>query len=486
MIPVLGFLPDADPTTPGALVDCVNVVPTERGMASAPALATAVTGLAALAGECRGSAVLLNTAGTRRHFAGTQTKLYELTGTTWTDVSKAGDYTGSTENRWQFGQFGNAALASNDTEPIQATTSGAFASIASAPIAKIMFTMDNFVLAMNVIHAPSYGDQADGWHCSAFQDHTSWTQNVATQCASGRLIGEGGELTAGGRLGPYAIAYKAQSIFVGQYVAGDIVWQWDRIPGDVGCLGVEAWADVGGAHVFVGEDNIWMFDGTRPVPIATGQVRQWFFDNSSATYRYRTIVKYDKQNSRVWFFYPSASSSTGQPDRAIVYHLNSRKWGRSDQTVQAVVQFVTPGLTWDTLNTVAATWDSLPSIPWDSQAWQAGGKALAVFDASNNLKTLTGTASGGSVTLWHMGDDDAVTVLRGLRARFTQSPQTATASGSAAFNEGEPFVVRSAGNIFDGKFPLRQSGRFHQVSLTMTGPFEVVAARPDLVAAGWR
>jgi hypothetical protein len=486
VIPIIGFLPDADPTTPGALIDCVNVIPSEKGMVAAPALTTAVTGLAALPAECRGSAVLLDTAGVRRHFAGTQTKIYELSGTSWVDRSRAGNYTGSTENRVMFAQFGNAALAANDTEKIQATTSGAFADIATAPIARIVFTMDNFVMALNVNHAASYGDQPDGWHCSAFQDHSDWTQDVATQATSGRLIGEGGELTAGARLGPYAVAYKLNSIFVGSYVSAPVVWQWDRIPGEVGCVGPEAVADVGGAHVFVGEDNLWLFDGVRPTPIATGQVRAWFFNNSSATYRYRTIVKYDKQTSRVWFFFPSASSSTGQPDRAIVYNLVSKKWGRSDQVIEAAVQFVTPGLTWDTLDTISGTWDGLPSIPWDSQAWQSGGKALAVFNSSHELKTLAGTSSGGGFTLWEYGDDDAVSFLRGVRVRFTQSPQTGTVSGSTALNAGDTYTTVSSGTLYDGKFQLRQSGRFHQVSLTMTGPFEATAVRHDTVQAGMR
>lgn len=31
MIPLLGFTPDIDPTTPGAIVDCANIVPTTNG-----------------------------------------------------------------------------------------------------------------------------------------------------------------------------------------------------------------------------------------------------------------------------------------------------------------------------------------------------------------------------------------------------------------------------------------------------------------------
>lgn len=484
MIAILGFAPDADPTTPGVLTDVVNAIPNEVGLEGGPSNVTAINGLAALTAQCRGSAVLTNTSGTRRHFAGTQTELFEQSGTAWTSVSRAGAYSGSSESRWLFDQFGDVALATDDTAKIQATSSGAFSDITAAPVARIIFTTDNFVFALNT-NETTYGDSPDRWWCSAFQDHSSWTASVTTQATTGRLIGEGGQLTAGLRLGPYAVAYKASSMFLGSYVGAPIVWQWERIPGKVGCVGPEAVTDIGGAHIFVGEDNIWLFDGTRPQPIATGQIRQWFYNNSSAQNRYKTIVKHDRQNSRVWIFYPS-SSSTGGCDSALVYHLVTRKWGRADRSIEAAVNFITPGITWDTLSSIGATWDSLPSVPWDSQQWQVGGSALAVFDTSHRLVTLTGASTGGGITTGDIGDDYRMSQLQEFRLRFTLSPSSAVATGSTKRNEGDTGAVKSSATMRDGKFSLRQSGRFHRVAATMTGPFELTGYLPKYVGKGTR
>ena len=52
MTPLLGFAPDADPTTPGVITECTNLIPFEAGMKGAP-VATSV-GAAALAAACRG------------------------------------------------------------------------------------------------------------------------------------------------------------------------------------------------------------------------------------------------------------------------------------------------------------------------------------------------------------------------------------------------------------------------------------------------
>src|SRR5688572_20349763 len=112
-------------------------------MQSAPS-AVGITGLSALPAAARGAAVLVNTSGTRRTIVGTQTRLFELSGSTYSEVTGI-TYTGSSENRWMFAQFGDAALATNDTERIQASTSGTFAGITAAPLARIIISVPNFV-----------------------------------------------------------------------------------------------------------------------------------------------------------------------------------------------------------------------------------------------------------------------------------------------------------------------------------------------------
>ena len=81
MTPLLGFSPDVEPTTPGAIMECQNLIPDPKGMRSAPSAADA--GLSALAAACRGAAVTRNLSGNSRLFAGTAADLYELGGTAW-------------------------------------------------------------------------------------------------------------------------------------------------------------------------------------------------------------------------------------------------------------------------------------------------------------------------------------------------------------------------------------------------------------------
>lgn len=481
MVPIIGFAPDADLTTPGLISECSNLVPYLNGMAGAPEPATP-SNTPALAAACIGAAVVSKLDDTRRIIAGTTTKLYELSAGAWVDRSRVGNYSGGVDTRWSITQFGDATLAANRTEAIQRSTGGAFADIATAPKAQIIFTVGAFVMALNVNDG---SEKPDGWHCCAAFDDTSWTPSLATQATSGRLVATAGFLSAGMRLGEYAVAYKQRSIYLGQYVGAPTVWNWIQVPGgDAGCVGKEAICDIGGAHFFVGGDNLWIFDGTRPIPVAEGFVRQWFNDNCSPQYRYKTICTYDRQNDLVWIFFPSNSATT--PDSAIVYHVSGKRWGVANRSVEAVLNYVQPGVTIDGLTAFSATIDGLSSYSFDSQFWLSGGKSIAIFNTSHQLQSMTGASTGSSLTTGEVGDDYAVTSLRGIKLRYALAPTTAEAQVFSQQNSGTGYTATGTGSVLDGKFDVRQTARWHKATFTFTGPVKITHMDADTTVAGLR
>lgn len=478
-----GFAPDLPTDTPGVIRDCVQLISNEHSMIAAPA-AAAPTGLTAVVAQVRGAATVTSTSGTRRTFAGTQTDLYELNGTTWSDVG-ASSLSGSSENRWSFAQFGNATIAANNVQRLQASTSGNFTEITTAPVAEFIVAAKDFVLAFNTNEA-TFGDQSDRWWSSAFQDHSSWTIDQATQATSGRLIGAGGALTAAAMLGPLCIAYKARQMFQGQYIGPPVVWQWDAIVGDQGCVGPEAVADIGGAHIFVGEDNIWLYDGTRVAPIAS-DIRQWFFTNLSGTFKNRTIVGFERKNARVWIFYPDASSTTGLPNSAVVYHLKTKRWGRANRTIEAVLaNYTSSGVTWDTLSGVSATWDGLPDIPWDSAFWQSGTLSFSVFDTLHKLQSLIGSGEDCSLSTGDIGDDIGVSSVNQVVTRYNMAPVSATITGQISDALGGSLSTGGSGTYSNEKFDIRQTARWHRFVIAMTGDVEISGMDVRAVRSGKR
>lgn len=481
MTPLVGFAPDADVTTPGLITACTNLIPYLNGMEGAPEPSTPA-GTPALAAACIGAAVVSKLDDTRRIIAGTTTKLYELLAGAWTDVSRAAVYTGGADTRWSITQFGDATLAANRADVIQRSTGAAFADVATAPKAEILFTVGAFVMALNLNDG---SEKPDGWQCSAAFDDTSWTPSLATQATAGRLVATAGRLTAGMRLGEYAIAYKQRSIYLGQYVGAPTVWNWIQVPGgDAGCVGKEAICDIGGAHFFVGDDNIWIFDGTRPVPVADGYVRQYFFDNSNPSFRYRTICVFDRQKNLVWVFYPSIGATT--PDSALVYHVTAKKWGVANRSIEAALNYVSSGVTIDGLSSISSTIDGLSSYSFDSQFWLAGGKSMSIFNTSHQLQSMTGASTSSAMTTGEVGDDYAVSCLGPIRLRYAQAPVTASVQTFIQQNSGIGFMAAASGAVVDGKFDLRQSARWHKAAFAFSGPVRVTHMDANFTPAGGR
>ena len=260
------------------------------------------------------------------------------------------------------------------------------------------------------------------------------------------------------------------------------VWQWDLVPGDVGCVGVDAVTDLGGlGQVFVGRSDIMIFDGTRAQSIAEGSVRQWFYDNCSHAYLYRTIVTHDKQNGVVWIFYPSINSSVC--DRALVYHLGRRQWGVATQTIEASLNYVSAGLT---IGTVGGTIGDLPNLSFGSQYWLAGGRMLTVMTSAHQLSTLTGISGSSQMTLFDVGDDHQVSRLSRLRVGYQAAPTSATVTGSIRLSRGGSASGGGSGIYSAGKFDIRQSGRFHRLTVAAMGDWVASVVDFDFFRAGQR
>jgi len=481
---LLGFAPDLPTTTPGRILDCQNWIPYESGMRAADSPSAYSDALAA---ECLGVATLTKLDGSRRVIAGTASKLYELSGTSWTDRSRGANYSLGATSRWSIAQFGDTSLASNIDTVIQSSASGAFADL-TAPKATIIEAVlasgGGFVFAFNTIDG-TYGTSPDRWWCSAVNNQADWVPSIATQCATGRLLGFEGPITAGRKFGSdHIIAYKARSIYFGSYVGGDTVWSWQELPG-FGCVGLDAVANLGTAHFVVGEDNIYVFDGVRPVPIAD-DLRQWFIDNSSATYRYRTIVTYDRDRNLVWVFFPDSGSSTGRPDRCLVYHLITKQWGKADQSIEAAFLFIAPTATFDadsgTFDAATGTFDEVA----------AGSKLLAVFNTSHVLCTMNGSPAGSSFTLHDLGDDGIVSRLSEAKLRYMTTPITSSISAYSSMATGGSVNINMTQSAYDipaaggNRFTFRQTARWHRLQFSFTGNCKVVGYDASPVPAGRR
>jgi hypothetical protein len=480
-IQLTGFMPDLDPAMPGIITDCSMMVPTVRGYKGSPS-AIAI-GLDALASDCRGSAYVMKLDGSGRFFAGTQTKLFEGTGGSgaWVDVSAVGSYTGSSESRWRFAQFGDSTYATNKSDVLQVSAgSGAFVADAGGIKASYVEVVAGFIMLADTSEA-TYGDQSDRWWCSPYLGTFTGIPSVTTQETTGRLVDIPGPIKAIRKLGSNIVVYKNRGLWLGQYVSAPAVWQFQLIPGEIGCDSQEAVVDIGSEHVFLGYENFYRFDGSRPVPIGD-QIKKWFFADLSQKYRYKVIGSHDRKNSLVRFYYPSKAGN-GIVDSCVVYNYQNGKWGRENRTIESAVEFLTGQLTYDNLGTYFATYDDLPNISYDSSFFNESSPSPTVFESDHKPYSLVGVSLTSSLTTGDMGDSYQYSLLQRMRARFASSPASATMTNSYNEVEGDPMVVDATVTMDDGKFDVLRSARWHRVEFGFTGDVEMLsydaAIKPD-------
>lgn len=482
MIQITGFYPDADPTSAGVILSADNIIPTLKGSYKA-APSAVVSTYAALASTCYGaiSATLLDSSS--RMIAGTDTKLYEGSSGTWTDRSRGANYTAGSK-KWRFGVFGNITLAANGIDILQASTGTgvAFADVAGSPKCKVMDVAQGFVM-MGATNEATYGDQSDRWWCSAIYDYTDWTPDVATQCTTGRLVDVPGAIRAIKALGSNFVAYKDKGMFVGQYIGSPLVWQWTQVPSEVGCSSHEAVANVSGiGHIFVGQDNIYVFNGSG-MPSAIGDgVKDWFFSNMNQLYKenIRSIV--DKVSANVWFFYPSKDSTSGALNSAIIYNYKANKFGVWSGNVECAIEYLTGAITYDAST---GTYDA-QTLTFDSPVITTNVAFNSIIDNTHTIATLTGEAGTTNITFGDIGDDAQYNTLGRVKMRFLQSPTSAMMTNQYKANEGETLSLGTTSTMVDGKFDFMRSSRWHRVTLQTVGDCEFSGIAYDLRKDGLR
>jgi hypothetical protein len=345
-------------------------------------------------------------------------------------------------------------------------TSGAFADIATAPKARIVVTASGFVMALN------YNDGTatqDGWFCSGLQDYTIWTPAISTQCAKGRLLGTNGEITAGSRLGDTVVAFKDSAIYLGQYVGPPVIWSWIEVSQDIGACGQDAVVNMGAQLFFAHRDGLYMFDGTRPVDISAGVIKNFWQADLNQQYRKRVICQYDRLKNRIFIFYPNQNSTTGNCNACLVYHVSEQKWGRTDQNIEAAMQYISPSINYDSFGTILSTYDTGLAVTFDSSFWSSGTRANAIVNTSHQLQILAGTPGTSYFTTGDQGDMNNVSSLKRVRVQYQQTPTSATCEVLKKMNLGDALTTTQTVSLSGGKFDVRQSARWHRATVTNVG-----------------
>jgi hypothetical protein len=485
LVTLLGYAPDLPSFSPGVITNCSAMVPSLKGMMGAPTPQN--TGLPALSVACKGAGVLRLLDDSSRFIAGSATKLEEATISLWLDRSRATPYALSEETRWRFEVSGDSVYAAAKTEILQVSTGGNFSDIAAdAPKFGSMAVVNGFLIGIDVNDQGGIYDSEDrphGWW--AARTHTNWTPSIANEAYTGSLTSTPGKNRAIKRFGKFAIIFKDRSCYTLSY-AGQSGWEADLVPGEGGAMSQEAVIDVGTIDnpilISMGQENFYRYDGSRPVAIGS-PLRKTVFGEINKNQTHLCQALHNRVEKNVYFFYPVGSS--GLTDKCVVYNYEKDQWGRDDRPVEAVVEFIQPGITYDELGDQYSTYEDFPNSSYDTAFWSVGFPSPAVFNTSHKVQTLDGPSSNSALILGDYGSDEFTSLLSRAQPLFTTKPEAATMTNYYRTNLGDDLTNDGQTSMDSkGRFDKLRSANWHRCQFEFTGPVETGAVRLDMKQDG--
>lgn len=411
---------------------------------------------------CRGGFYALNADGTVTIFAGTATKLYQLSNTnfTWIDVSVGGgNYAGlSASAQWRFAQTGNLVFATHANVVLQVFTVGlstAFsAALGSPPQAAYISVVGQFLVLSGLLSQP-FRIQWSG--LASYNASTSWTAGLNS--SDFQDFPDGGVVrgVAGGDQS--GIIFQDQIIRTMAYVAGSpIVFQIAKMTDGLGLLAPYSLVQSGGSILFYSGKGFHIIPpGGQPTPIGRERVDATFFADLDIGNMQLFMGASDPRSMRVYFAYKSVSGLSGQYDKLLGYDVLLDRWFPIAARGQYLLGLSQSGVTLESLDAINGSIDamtlSLDAYPTSVQPQLAEfnkNGALGFF-AGSNLEAKIQTAEQGTDfqrldVLGFMPITDATTVTGSILYRDTQ--------------QSTPIQGPSVGLSRIGRCDLRRDARY--------------------------
>ena len=172
-----------------------------------------------------------------------------------------------------------------------------------------------------------------GWSAAADPGTLPTTYDPASSStdAGDAPLGETPDVLVDGLpLGEIFLIYKEQSIYRMEYIGGQQIFSFKRVPGNFGMLARGCAAVTPKGHVVLANGDVVLVDGFgEPQSLMVGRGRDTFFQTQlDSTYYARSFVAANPAKNEVWVCYPQVGSSI--PDKAMVWNWVDNTWGPRD------------------------------------------------------------------------------------------------------------------------------------------------------------
>lgn len=466
------WLPD-QPGVIGALTTAKNVYPRAVGYGPFPE----EEDYSQAASEDLNNVVAArDTTGATVVFAGSDTKLFKMNGSTFTfsDVSAT---TYSTAERWRFTQFGNSLIAANEANTMQyydLTTSSNFATLSSdAPKAKYVTVVRDFVVT------GFQQDYRNRVQWSGINNETTWAASATTQ-ADFQDIPDGGAVQ-GVTGGEFGLVLMERSLYRMSYVGTPLIFQFDNITRNLGCYEPNSVIQWQGTTYFLADDGFYACNGQAVEPIGAEKVNRYFFSTLRESNIEEMSAAVDPTRNLVMWGYPS----TDLTYRVLMYHTVTKRWSYADTNVNRIASSSTPSATLEGLDTFSASIDSLMT-PLDSRLW-LGGKLQLAGVRGNKIITFTGSPKTGVIDTSDLEVQPDMSMITLIKPTVDNGSGSASVDSRMNLAETLGFPTVTAADS-EGRIGVRSLGKYHRVRLTPTGNnwSSAIGVELEIQKAGFR
>jgi hypothetical protein len=415
---------------------------------------------------------------------GSTTFTYSKTGSDIASTSDTGtvsfQYTTPSNQRWRFTQFGSVLIAANGGNRLQGynlNNSTTFQDLAAdAPQARYITIVRDFVVSGYINSSTIYPYRVQ-W--SALGDESSWATSATTQ-ADFQDIPDGGNVV-GVTGGEFGLILMERSIHRMSYVGSPLVFQFDNISRNVGCVEANSIVQYGGTTFFLSDDGFYACDGQNIIPIGAEKVNRYFYSDVNEGGLYLMSAAVDPFRKLVIWAYASNSSATA--DKLLIYNWQTQRWTSGTTSVNRVASSSTPSFDLEAMD-VFGTLEQIQSS-FDAQVW-LGGKMQ--FAGVKNAKIVTFSGANDTAII-ETGD---IEVPGSTSAITIAKPIVDGGSGSVALlsrrllSESTIFGSQTSADA-ENRVSLRGVGRYHRLQLTPTGSWtNTVGMDIDLSPLGTR
>lgn len=285
---------------------------------------------------------------------------------------------------------------------------------------------NDHLFALNVDNEPDAVYWSDA--ASINLPPSTWTPSATNQAGSAFLGTGGGAIVDGLPLRDKLLIYKKQAIWIAERIAGNDVYGFRRLFGNVGALATNCIASDGLQHYFFTGKDLLVTDGSRWQSMLSAKARSLI--NVDTTNWARSFVYYDPVGRQVHCCWPASGASRATKD--LVVDVTTGQWGLRDLDSAQGMLYVQDGISGS--SEFGETWMADPLN--DRWLRMDSGSTFAGTSISANVVRagLTfGDPGRQKVITWVRpiieAPDGAVTVT--VEVSATQNPDDALSYGSA-------------------------------------------------------